>query len=349
MPPIPAPSSTSAAPGLLPPGALSARETGLATAGALVCMACVWSISYQLPAYGDYPPSTAVALGIMTTVRWALLGTAATLVGRGVAFRRAPTRARAVGTAVALAALVCGVVIVERPLWVRAGAQVFPLDQALARDLPGLLVMSVTFVGLGAGLRRLRRRREQQVELSRMEAELAGARLRAAQQAVRPELLLESLDRVGREMREDPHRADESLVRVAEFLRLALRGTRAGRVPLAREVEFVHASLRMAPAENAPVLRVVMEPAAESVPVPHAGVLALVEVLVPARACGAPLSLHASVTPAGRLALRLGGMADPARAAAELRGVVNARGESWQVLPAPGGAVVVELPAREDA
>lgn len=319
----------------------------------LVVVACVgaWTITYQFPAYGLHPPRVAAELALLTAGRWVVIGGAGALAGWRLPVDRAPG-GRWIALLLAVGVPFVGLVLyVEQRLWAGAGAVVLPMDQALARGVPGMIVAAVGFVGLGAGLHRMRWRRERGVARAQMEATVARARLRVAQHAVRPEFLISRLEAVDRQMDEDPRRADGTLVAVAEFLRLALRGARADSVPLAQEVEFVQAYLHLGRCTGLDLtLHASLTPEAAAVPVPHSILLLLVE----GAAVPGALVLEATAGPRLCVSLRaadgagapFGAGLDAGRAL--LAGRYGAAASVREGSAAEGGGAVLELPVAPD-
>jgi two-component system, LytTR family, sensor kinase len=89
------------------------------------------------------------------------------------------------------------------------------------------------------------RYRDREVVTSRLEAQLAGARLDLLRVQLQPHFLFNTLHAISELMHEDVERADLMLTHLSELLRLALASTAAREVPLRQELEFLQRYLEI--------------------------------------------------------------------------------------------------------
>ncbi|HEU0012529.1 MAG TPA: histidine kinase [Longimicrobium sp.] len=274
---------------------------------------------------------------------------------------RAPTRRNAaVVAAFALALSLVRVVadyLVEEAV---EGLTWVPFDRVLAETLPGNLLATTTFVGLGVGLRAVVEQRHRAAAAAWMQAELARARRRVLHSRLQPEFLLASFDAISRRIPRDAGAADRLLLRVSELLRLSLERARADQVTLAAELEYVAAFLDVHAGRGgqAADLRERVPGELLAARVPAGSVSAFVEAALGAAAAGVPPVLAVEARAEGaRLRLRVSdGVRVPA-AARDQEGV-RALARSLEELygddqrfgytDVPGGGAegVLELPLR---
>jgi hypothetical protein len=139
---------------------------------------------------------------------------------------------------------------------------------------------------------------EQRARLAR-EAALR-AQLEALQARTNPHFLFNGFNTVASLIADDPARAEENLLRLAEIMRYALEGSRAREVPLARELEIVRDYLELQAARFGERLRfrIEVDPRARSIAVPPLSVQPLVENAVlhglGTRRAGGEVEVHVS-------------------------------------------------------
>ena len=81
--------------------------------------------------------------------------------------------------------------------------------------------------------------REEELRASRVEAQLAQARLRALEMQLHPHFLFNTLNAITALMHRDVHAAETMLVRLGDLLRLTLEAGEVPEVPLRQELEFL--------------------------------------------------------------------------------------------------------------
>lgn len=94
---------------------------------------------------------------------------------------------------------------------------------------------------------------------SRLEQKLTEARLSALSARLQPHFLFNALNAVAELVHKDPERAEETVVRLADVLRMVLRRTEAQRVSLAKELELVETYLSIEEARYRERLRTRIE------------------------------------------------------------------------------------------
>lgn len=97
----------------------------------------------------------------------------------------------------------------------------------------------VVLVGLTQGTDYHRRYRDQEIAASRLEAQLATARLDLLRMQLNPHFLFNALNDISELMHEDVERAERMVEDLSELLRLSLRYAGAPEVPLSEEVGFL--------------------------------------------------------------------------------------------------------------
>jgi hypothetical protein len=124
-----------------------------------------------------------------------------------------------------------------------------------------------------------RRMRDREVHASQLEARLAEARLHLLRMQLQPHFLFNTLHAISALIPRDPAGADRMLIRLSALLRLSMQQDRSRGVPLAREIEVLHAYLDIQTVRFGDRLRVSwdLEPAALAVPVPPLLLQPLVE------------------------------------------------------------------------
>jgi len=92
-----------------------------------------------------------------------------------------------------------------------------------------------TILGIQYGLDYHRRYREREIEASRLEAQLARARLQALAAQVHPHFLFNTLHMISALVHRKPHVADSMITRLSELLRVSLERTDRQEIPLREE------------------------------------------------------------------------------------------------------------------
>ncbi len=107
----------------------------------------------------------------------------------------------------------------------------------------------------------------------------SGAELKALRAQINPHFLFNALNAIAGLIQEHPQQADETIEHLAHVFRYTLRKSANEWVPLAEEVEFVMAYLRVEQARFGARLRVDvdLDPSAAAVPIPAMSVQPLVE------------------------------------------------------------------------
>ena len=94
-------------------------------------------------------------------------------------------------------------------------------------------------VGIHEGLRILERHREEEMEVSRLESQLAHARLQALKMQVNPHFLFNTLNAVAARMHGEPAAADKMLVKLGQLVRRSLEQNPEQEVRLEQELLFM--------------------------------------------------------------------------------------------------------------
>jgi two-component system, LytTR family, sensor kinase len=118
-----------------------------------------------------------------------------------------------------------------------------PLANILLQNLPIWAVMYLMALGAAYGIRYFRSYRSQELRASRVQAQLAQARLDALDLQLRPHFLFNALNSVAALMHRDVAAADRVLTRLEDLLRITLQDSGEDEVPLRRELEVVRAYL----------------------------------------------------------------------------------------------------------
>ncbi|MEZ4652473.1 MAG: histidine kinase [Candidatus Eisenbacteria bacterium] len=174
---------------------------------------------------------------------WAAFTPAIAWLGRRLRFsRRSWLRALVVHLVTGL-----GIVVVKTMVNEGVGLAVVGPHRPPASFLQ-LYVSGFTYwVVLGASLsiRERRDRREREIRASKLETDLARARLETLRLRLHPHFLFNTLNGVLGLMREDVDAADRMLTRLSELLRSTLEGADRPEVPLRLELEFLEKYLEI--------------------------------------------------------------------------------------------------------
>jgi signal transduction histidine kinase len=84
-----------------------------------------------------------------------------------------------------------------------------------------------------------RRRRDRELQASRLEADLAEARLSALRAQLQPHFLFNTLHAISALVHEDPEAADRMLTQLSELLRMSLERSEAQEITLGQELEML--------------------------------------------------------------------------------------------------------------
>ena len=159
-----------------------------------------------------------------------------------------------------------------------------PYDYGIMRvrypmELAGQLIWYAIIVAFVNLFDRYRAAQARELETARLESRLAQAQLQNLRLQLQPHFLFNALNAISSVMYEDPRAADEMIARLCDLLRLTLRDSGAQEVPLAQELEYLDAYLRVMQArfEDRLAVRFQLEPGAEEALVPQLILQPLVE------------------------------------------------------------------------
>jgi two-component system, LytTR family, sensor kinase len=121
------------------------------------------------------------------------------------------------------------------------------VQQDYDREIPHLLLavfpawtlMYTTTLGIGFGIQYFQRYRNHQLRASRLESQLAQARLQALNMQLHPHFLFNTLNSISTLMHRDVYAADRMLSRLEDLLRLTLAKSGAQEVPLRDELALL--------------------------------------------------------------------------------------------------------------
>jgi signal transduction histidine kinase len=150
---------------------------------------------------------------------------------------------------------------------------------AVARAFAYTLLFSTTIGGIAYAIAFYRQSLARARAIERLGAQLAQAELRALRAQVHPHFLFNALNTIAALVRENPAEAEETITRLAEVFRYALRASDHEHVRLGDELEFLRAYLDIERTRFGDRLRVVeqVEPGLESLAVPSLLLQPLVE------------------------------------------------------------------------
>ncbi len=146
----------------------------------------------------------------------------------------------------------------------------------------GLPLFAVVYAALLAaqrGREASRRLRERELKASVLEGRLAEARLQALKMQLDPHFLFNALNGVAAQLRSDPRAAENTLLKLSEFLRATLREAARQEVPLEEELRLLAAYVEVERARFGDRLKVslAIAPEALSIQVPSLLLQPLVE------------------------------------------------------------------------
>lgn len=270
-------------------------------AGFWLLNAGVWTAGYHQRWGRELGFRLALLTGVIDALSWATLCAAAFGVAWLVPLERRPGAGQLLRIFLLCVLLVAVRIAVLRWMAPFVGWSPSPLSVLLAQQVPHHLLATTTFVGLGYGVASTLREREARLALSRLEAEVARANLRAARGRLQPDFLLGMLDAVSVRMRGDVEAADRLLVRLGEVLRLTFHDAARDFVPLEMEVEFVRAYLELEEARTGVRMSLAdrLPAAARRVAVPRTALFVLAEPAARAAVEGGAAALEVEVE--GRL------------------------------------------------
>ncbi len=150
---------------------------------------------------------------------------------------------------------------------------------AVARSGAYAVLFTVTIGGVAYAFAFYRQAVERARAIERMRAELSGAELRALRAQVNPHFLFNTLNTIAALVRVNPAEAEDTITRLADVFRYALRASERDHARLAEELEFVRAYLDIERTRFGDRLRVEerIEPGLEGVMVPSLLLQPLVE------------------------------------------------------------------------
>jgi signal transduction histidine kinase len=150
---------------------------------------------------------------------------------------------------------------------------------AVARAFAYTLLFSTTIGGIAYAIAFYRQSIARARAIERLGAELAQAELRALRAQIHPHFLFNTLNTIAALVRENPAEAEETITRLADVFRYALRASEQEHARLGDELEFVRAYLDIEHTRFGDRLRVVerIAPGLESYAVPSLLLQPLVE------------------------------------------------------------------------
>jgi len=113
------------------------------------------------------------------------------------------------------------------------------LGAILGYEGPKDVVTYLLILGLSFGWRASRHAQRQAIEVERLNAHLAEARLARLQEQIQPHFLFNTLNLVSSVMHEDVERADRILAELADLLRQSMGAAKVAEHPLAHELRWV--------------------------------------------------------------------------------------------------------------
>jgi two-component system, LytTR family, sensor kinase len=87
--------------------------------------------------------------------------------------------------------------------------------------------------------------REREVRAAELEATLAQAQLRALKMQIQPHFLFNTLQTIAELVHQDPHAADQMILRLSDLLRMTLQSDGVNEISLKQEVDFLKVYLEI--------------------------------------------------------------------------------------------------------
>lgn len=167
------------------------------------------------------------------------------------------------------------------------------------------LILYVTVYAITTTVQYVRRNRERELRAARLESRLTEARLTALKAQLNPHFLFNTLNLISSLVHDEPDRADHTLSRLADFLRLAMSSADRQLVPLDEEMAFVRIYLEIMEARfrDRLVIETELEAQTGRVMVPHLLLQPLIENAI----------VHSSDDPERTAIVRLGARRDADR------------------------------------
>jgi len=218
------------------------------------------------------------------------------------------------------------------------------------RDIPATLTKLCALLLAAYGIGHARQHRAREIAASRLESELAGARLAALKAQLHPHFLFNAFNSVSALLGRDPAAAREMLARLESLLTLTLERAEAQEVTLAEELRVVemYAGIEGVRFSDRLSVEVDVAPSLHDALVPHLLLQPLVENAVKHGISARPGPGHIAVSAradGGRIVLSVaddgpGASPDPARRGEGI-GLANTRARLAQ-LYGPAAALAVE-------
>jgi LytS/YehU family sensor histidine kinase len=123
--------------------------------------------------------------------------------------------------------------------WVLTALVAMPRRALSLVEFHASLLTYAVLAGLTQGIDHYRRSRDQEIAASRLEAQLATARLDLLRMQLKPHFLFNALHDISELIHEDVERAERMVDDLCELLRLSLRYAGEPEVPLSEEVGFL--------------------------------------------------------------------------------------------------------------
>jgi signal transduction histidine kinase len=156
---------------------------------------------------------------------------------------------------VAVIVVRAGIVALANP-WVGWYPELPPFGAVLITSVANNLFVYWMLVGVAHALHYAERSRQRELEASRLEAQLAQARLGALQAQLQPHFLFNTLQSIAELVHRDPDAADQMIVQLGGLLRRTLDTAGAHAAPLRDELAFLEPYLAIEQVRFGPRLTV---------------------------------------------------------------------------------------------